>query len=69
MRVLGEDEGGVSRAAAARARCLRSSPPRRALLEAEQDRWMLWVPVLFAAGILTYFALADEPGCGLRLRF
>ncbi len=30
-------------------------------LEAEQDRWFLWLPVLFAAGILTYFALADEP--------
>ncbi|MGH7124343.1 MAG: hypothetical protein ACREFI_08235, partial [Stellaceae bacterium] len=30
-------------------------------LEAEQDRWFLWLPVLFAAGILAYFALADEP--------
>jgi hypothetical protein len=30
-------------------------------LEAEQDRWFLWLPVLFAAGILTYFALTDEP--------
>jgi competence protein ComEC len=30
-------------------------------LEAEQDRWFLWLPVLFAVGILTYFALADEP--------
>ncbi len=29
-------------------------------LEAEQDRWFLWLPVLFAAGILTYFAL--DPG-------
>jgi competence protein ComEC len=37
------------------------------LLEAEQDRWMLWVPVLFAAGILTYFALADEPQLRLAL--
>ena len=30
-------------------------------LEAEQDRWFLWLPVLFAGGILVYFALADEP--------
>jgi competence protein ComEC len=30
-------------------------------LEAEQDRWFLWVPVLFAGGIIAYFALADEP--------
>lgn len=34
-------------------------------LEAEADRWFLWLPVLFAAGILTYFALPFEPG--LRL--
>ena len=31
-------------------------------LEAEQDRWFLWLPVLFAGGIVAYFALADEPG-------
>ena len=30
-------------------------------LEREQDRWFLWLPVLFAGGIITYFALADEP--------
>ena len=30
-------------------------------LEAEQDRWFLWLPVLFAGGIIAYFALADEP--------
>jgi competence protein ComEC len=70
MRVLDEDEpdrdapegasapGGL--AAAVLAACGR-------LLEAEQDRWMLWVPVLFAAGILTYFALADEPATRLAL--
>jgi competence protein ComEC len=32
----------------------------RALL-AETDRWFLWLPVLFAGGILTYFALSNEP--------
>ncbi|MGO8841021.1 MAG: hypothetical protein ACLQF1_07760 [Methyloceanibacter sp.] len=31
-------------------------------LEAESDRWFLWIPVLFAGGILSYFALPDEPG-------
>ncbi len=30
-------------------------------LQAEAGRWFLWLPVLFAAGILTYFALHDEP--------
>jgi competence protein ComEC len=30
-------------------------------LEAEQDRWFLWLPVLFGAGIALYFALAAEP--------
>ncbi len=30
-------------------------------LEAEADRWFLWLPVLFAAGIVTYFALPYEP--------
>lgn len=30
-------------------------------LEAEADRWFLWLPVLFAAGILTYFILYSEP--------
>ena len=37
------------------------------LLEAEHDRWILWVPVLFAAGILSYFVLADEPAVRLAL--
>jgi competence protein ComEC len=40
--------------AAATALCARA-------LEAEADRWFLWLPVLFAAGILTYFALVTEP--------
>ncbi|MFZ1103673.1 MAG: competence protein ComEC, partial [Hyphomicrobiaceae bacterium] len=30
-------------------------------LEAEQDRWFLWLPVLFGAGIALYFALPSEP--------
>ncbi len=31
-------------------------------LEREADRWFVWIPVLFAMGIVTYFALDDEPG-------
>jgi competence protein ComEC len=31
-------------------------------LEREQDRWFLWLPVLFAGGIVAYFALDHEPG-------
>jgi competence protein ComEC len=30
-------------------------------LEDEQDRWFLWLPVLFGAGIALYFALPTEP--------
>ena len=30
-------------------------------LEAEQERWFLWLPVLFGAGIALYFALPSEP--------
>jgi competence protein ComEC len=30
-------------------------------LLAERDRWALWAPVAFAAGILVYFALPSEP--------
>ena len=30
-------------------------------LEAEHDRWFLWLPVLFGAGIAFYFALPSEP--------
>ena len=27
----------------------------------ESDRWFLWLPVFFAAGIIAYFALSNEP--------
>jgi competence protein ComEC len=30
-------------------------------LEAEHERWFLWLPVLFGAGIALYFALSEEP--------
>jgi len=30
-------------------------------LEAEQDRWFLWLPVLFGTGIALYFSLPSEP--------
>ncbi len=32
-----------------------------ASLEAERDRWILWVPVAIGAGIAVYFGLAAEP--------
>ena len=31
------------------------------LVELESDRWFLWVPVFFGAGIGLYFALPVEP--------
>ncbi len=34
---------------------------RDALMD-QQDRWVLWLPVLFGAGAATYFALRFEPG-------
>jgi competence protein ComEC len=34
-------------------------------LEAEADRWFVWLPVFIAAGIIAYFALPTEPS--LRL--
>jgi competence protein ComEC len=36
-------------------------------LEAEQERWFLWLPVLFGAGIALYFALPTEPWTGAAL--
>jgi len=30
-------------------------------LAVESDRWFLWLPVFFAAGIIAYFALSNEP--------
>jgi len=30
-------------------------------LAQESDRWFLWLPVVFAGGIVTYFALSNEP--------
>jgi len=30
-------------------------------LEAQSERWFLWLPVLLAAGILTYFASPPSP--------
>jgi competence protein ComEC len=36
-------------------------------LEVEQDRWFLWVPVLFGLGIAAYFALPFEPSWSLTV--
>jgi competence protein ComEC len=54
-----EERGRLRRREGLFATCLRASART---LEAEQDRWFLWLPVLFAGGIIAYFALADEPG-------
>ena len=35
-------------------------------LEAESDRWFLWIPVLFAGGILSYFRASRRAWCGIR---
>ena len=35
--------------------------PLRRRLEAEQERWFLWLPVLLGIGIGLYFSLAEEP--------
>ena len=34
----------------------------------EQDRWFLWLPVLFAGGVLAYFARPMSPSRDLRQR-
>ena len=48
------------------ARC-RSSPRLARQLEAEHDRWFLWLPVLFGAGIAFYFLLPVRAArCSLR---
>jgi competence protein ComEC len=38
-----------------------------ALLDAEQGRWFLWLPVFFGAGVGVYFELLDEPDLSLSL--
>ena len=30
-------------------------------LAQQSDRWFLWLPVVFAGGIVTYFAIPNEP--------
>ena len=53
-----EEWGGEDRPSGARNEGLLAaslSVSARAL-EREQDRWFLWLPVLFAGGIITYFA-------------
>src|SRR3972149_10692613 len=58
----GEDRASVRR----RERLLSASLAAMVrALESESDRWSLWLPVLFAGGIITYFALADEPNARL----
>jgi competence protein ComEC len=61
-----EGWGGEHRAHIRRERLLSASLAAMArALESESDRWFLWLPVFFAGGIITYFALADEPNARL----
>ena len=53
-----------SRAGLAAVRALRPSA-LLAALEAEQDRWFLWLPVLLGIGIGAYFSLPAEPPVAL----
>ena len=61
----GVASGGLDEAAAETP--LAPASPRRLLarlaerLEVERDRWFLWLPVLYGAGVALYFALAEEP--------
>ncbi|MGA7456402.1 MAG: ComEC/Rec2 family competence protein, partial [Methyloceanibacter sp.] len=58
-----EERGGEDRPSGARSQGLLAAclDTCARALESEQDRWFLWLPVLFAGGIITYFALTDEP--------
>ena len=48
----------ISRLCAAPLRLAQGVPD---LLLAERDRWFLWIPVFFGAGVLFYFGLPGEP--------
>lgn len=68
MRILGTEIGWEEAGGGAGGPLRRRRPPGMAgratlvgTLESERDRWFLWVPVLFGAGIGTYFALPFEP--------
>jgi competence protein ComEC len=70
--MLGGDESGLGRehGGAMRRRGGLLSTSLAAIgraLEAEQDRWFLWLPVLFAGGIVAYFALYHEPAGRLAI--
>lgn len=39
----------------------------RGRLEAERDRWFLWIPVLYGCGVGVYFSLGSEPGLGVAV--
>jgi competence protein ComEC len=69
MPEWGDEERGEDRPSETRKQGLLAASLRASahMLEREQDRWFLWLLVLFAGGIITYFALADEPATRVAL--
>ncbi len=64
MAVRGEEEFGGEERGPRRKRdglLLAAVAASACALERESDRWFLWIPVLFAGGIIAYFALQNEP--------
>ena len=67
--VMAGFDAGVGGHADARVPLLSRLTPRAFLeaLEAEQERWFLWVPVFLGIGIIGYFQLPSEPQLLLAL--
>ncbi len=61
FREAGGKAGRGERLAAIEGALKRALPAFGSALMAERERWPLWLPVAFAAGIDAYFALAAEP--------
>ena len=67
--VMAGFDAGAGGHADARVPLLSRLTPRAFLeaLEAEQERWFLWVPVFLGVGIISYFQLPSEPQLLLAL--
>src|SRR5262249_39096050 len=70
MAVPGEEDFGEEHRWPRRHReslILRALAAAGRALEREADRWFVWIPVLFAGGIVAYFALDNEPGARVAI--